>query len=57
MKERYFVNVTYVAALGQVSEILDRESQRRILIAGALHRERAEKRAAEMNARARCACP
>jgi len=49
-RNRYFVNVTYLAAIGQVSEILDRESRRRVLVAGANHRERAEARAAALNA-------
>lgn len=61
---RFFVNSTYLAALGQVSEILDRESPRRILIAGMNHQERAKARAASLNAgpvvderRSRPPCP
>lgn len=47
---RYFVNATYLAALGQVSEILDRESTRRILVAGKDHAARAQRRADALNA-------
>jgi len=62
---RWIVAQTYLASLGQVSEILDTQSNRRILVAGSDHRTRAERRAAELNAEtargpaapARSCCP
>lgn len=48
--KRWIVESTYLAALGAISEILDTQSNRRILVAGRNHRERAQERADNLNA-------
>lgn len=46
---RYYVVQTFHAALGWMSEILDRQGSGRILVAGVDHAARAERRAAQLN--------
>jgi len=64
---RYLVEPTYLASLGQVSEIIDTQTRRRILVAGTGHADRAKVRVAALNAAAEapaaapaatgCGCP
>lgn len=47
---RFWVVQTYLPLLGPVSEIIDSQGTRKILIAGRNHAERAKARAADLNA-------
>lgn len=49
MADRYTSRLVFHVGLGWLSEILDSQSQRRILIAGANHEDRARARAEELN--------